>query len=81
MEKTKKLNKLILVPLLAAIAEFVKQMTGYTVPIPYIDFGADILLWVISFIGIRMKWHVEVDQTASTSKAYNDPVYDADNMI
>lgn len=56
---TMKVNKLILIPLLSAIAEFIKQLTGYEVPVPWMDLSADVILWLISIIGIRMKWHIE----------------------
>lgn len=46
-----KLNKAILIPLLSAIALFVKQAFGYEFPSEYINIGSDIILFVVTVLG------------------------------
>lgn len=45
-----KLNKAVLIPLIAAIANIVKIYTGYELPLEYADIIANGLLWAITFI-------------------------------
>jgi hypothetical protein len=53
--KMSNINKKLLIPLLAAIALFVKQVFGYEVPDEWINMGADIILYAIFFIGLFVK--------------------------
>lgn len=46
------INKAILVPLLAAIATFIKQAFGYEVPDEWINTGADIVLFLLMVVGL-----------------------------
>lgn len=50
------INKGILLPLLSAIALFVKQAFGYEIPEEYIDMGANIILYGIFFVGLFMNF-------------------------
>lgn len=47
-----KLNKNILIPLLSAIALFVKEAFGYTIPDEWIDMAANIVLYGVMFVGL-----------------------------
>ena len=49
------INKAILVPLLAAIAAFAKDSFGYTVPSEYIDTAANVILFVVTMVGLFMQ--------------------------
>lgn len=51
----KNINKGILLPLLSAIALFVKEAFGYEIPGEYIDMAANIILYAIFFVGIFIK--------------------------
>lgn len=57
--KPMNINRAILVPLLSAIALFVKESTGYEVSQDYIDTASNIILFVIMLVGIFMKPHKE----------------------
>ncbi|ANY67321.1 hypothetical protein BBD42_13180 [Paenibacillus sp. BIHB 4019] len=47
-----KLNKNILIPLLSAIALFIKEAFGYTIPDEWIDMAANIVLYGVMFAGL-----------------------------
>jgi len=49
------INKGILLPLLSAIALFVKSVWGYEIGDEQINMYADLILYVIMFIGIFIK--------------------------
>lgn len=51
-KRMKSINKAILVPLLSAIALFVKQVWGIPIGDEQIDMYADLILYVIMFIGL-----------------------------
>lgn len=51
-----KLNKKILVPVLSAILLFVKESTGYELPDGTSDLIADLLMLVVTSIGIPMSF-------------------------
>lgn len=51
----KNVNKAILIPLLSAIALFVKQVWGYEILDEQISMYADIILYLIMFTGLFMK--------------------------
>lgn len=55
MDKLKNINKALLLPLLAAIATFVKHVYGYDVPDETLNTIADISLYTIAFIGLFVK--------------------------
>lgn len=48
------INKALLVPLLSAISLFVKQAFGYEIPNEYVNIGADVILALITVIGLFM---------------------------
>ncbi|WP_213527819.1 hypothetical protein [Paenibacillus cisolokensis] len=47
-----RINKTILVPLLAAIATFIKQVFGVEIPDEHIDMIANVILFILMVIGI-----------------------------
>ena len=49
------INKKILLPLLSAIALFVKQAFGYEIPGEWLNVAADVILYIIMLIGIFIK--------------------------
>lgn len=49
------INKAVLLPLLSAIALFVKSVWGYEIGDEQINMYADLILYVIMFIGIFIK--------------------------
>jgi uncharacterized membrane protein len=49
-----KINKLILVPLISAVLNFLKESTGYELPDGTADIIATGVLWLLSFSGILM---------------------------
>lgn len=49
--KLMQMNKAILIPLLSAIALFVKQAFNYDLPSEYVNIGADIILFAITILG------------------------------
>lgn len=48
----KNINKVILVPLLSAIALFVKQAFGYEVPDAWIDGAANVVMFLVMLLGL-----------------------------
>jgi len=46
------INKAILLPLLTAIATFVKQGFGYEIPNEYLDYAANLILLGVTVAGI-----------------------------
>lgn len=64
-----KLNKAILIPLLTAIIEFVKQSTGYEIPFgDNVDAASDVILWAITAAGIFI--HPKKDALSAAEKNY-----------
>lgn len=64
-----KLNKVILVPLLTALIEFIKQSTGYEVPGGQnVDMIADVTLWTVTTIGILI--HPKKDALSAEERSY-----------
>ncbi|GKU76834.1 hypothetical protein [Paenibacillus sp. L3-i20] len=49
------INKAILIPLLSAIALFIKQSFGYEISEEWINVAADVILYIIFFLGLFMK--------------------------
>lgn len=66
------INKLILVPLLAAIASFIKASTGYEIGDQQVDMAADGILWVIMVVGIWMNRHKKTKPEVSADAKYPD---------
>lgn len=50
----KNINKAIIIPLLSAIAMFIKEVWGVEVPEDTINFAAEVILYAIFFLGIFM---------------------------
>lgn len=50
----KTVNKAILVPVLSAVALLAKFVIGYEIPDVAVDLGADVIMGIISLIGIFM---------------------------
>lgn len=48
------INKGVLVPLLAAIALFVKKVWGFPIEDEYIDLAAEVIMYIIMIVGIFM---------------------------
>lgn len=67
--KMSNINKKILLPLLSAIALFLKQVFGYEVTDEWINMGADIVLYAIFFIGLFMK--PKKDKTKPKENSYD----------
>lgn len=55
MDKLRNINKAILLPLLAAIATFLKQAFGVEVPDETLNMIADISLFIVMVIGLFIK--------------------------
>ena len=68
-----KLNKLILVPLLAAIADFVKNLTGYELSNDNIDLAANVILGLVTIGGVWMNRHKKTKEPAAP--AANNEAY------
>lgn len=49
-----KINKALLLPLLAAIALFVKQVWGFPIEDEYIDLAAEVIMYIVMIVGIFM---------------------------
>lgn len=46
------INKAILLPLLTAIALFIKEAFGYDIPVEWINTTADVVMFIIMILGI-----------------------------
>lgn len=73
----KNINKAILVPVITSVALGVKFFFGYEIPDAAVDLGADLIMGLISLIGIFMnpKKNVEVakvNESAKNPVAYGD---------
>lgn len=55
MDKLRNINKAILLPLLAAIATFLKQAFGVEVPDETLNMIADVSLFIVMIIGLFVK--------------------------
>jgi uncharacterized membrane protein len=64
-----KVNKIILVPLISATLEFVKQSTGYELPFGNnADTIADVVLWIIATAGVFI--HPKREVLSDAEKRY-----------
>ena len=62
----KQVNKAILVPVLSAVALLVKFVIGYEIPDVAVDLGSDIIMGIISLVGIFMNPKKEAKANEST---------------
>ncbi len=70
--KMSNINKALLVPLLSAIALFVKQAFGYEIPNDYVNIGADVILAIITVIGMFM--NPKKKKTEETTHDFITPI-------
>lgn len=57
--KPMKLNKVLLIPVLAAIATLIKEIYGYEIGSEYVDMAATAIIWIIGAAGIFMHPHAK----------------------
>lgn len=65
----KKINKVILFPLLSAIALFIKQVWGVEVPVEAVDFATNGVLYAIFFLGL----FINPKKKGATKNEFVDP--------
>ncbi|CAH1205551.1 hypothetical protein PAECIP111893_02369 [Paenibacillus plantiphilus] len=65
MDKLRNINKAILLPLLAAIAAFIKQSFGYEISDELLNTIADISLFIVMIIGLFIKPTKPKDESSS----------------
>ncbi|MDQ0062396.1 hypothetical protein J2T14_004596 [Paenibacillus harenae] len=64
------INKGILIPLLSAIALFVKEAFGYEISTELIDMSANIILYLIMAAGLFMNFKKKKDVQKDDTEAY-----------
>ena len=66
------INKIILLPLLTAIATFIKQGFGYEIADEHIDMAANIILFGVTVAGIFIhpKKKTETETSTTNNEAY-----------
>lgn len=57
--KSMKLNKVILIPVLAAIATLIKELYGYEIGSEYVDLASTAIIWLVGVAGIFMHPHAK----------------------
>lgn len=70
IKKMSNINKGILLPLLSAIALFVKEAFGYEIEAEYIDMAANIILYLFMLIGIFMNFKKKEAPKTEDKEAY-----------
>lgn len=64
-----KLNKAILIPVLAALATLIKEMYGYEIGSEYVDLAATGIIWLIGTAGIFMHPHKKEERALDNELA------------
>lgn len=64
------INKGILIPLLSAIALFIKEAFGYEIPAEYIDMAANIILYLLMAAGLFMNFKKKDAPKSEDKEAY-----------